>query len=56
MTERGLGRAFARDEIGAIAATIRQLCHDTAQLEQLQARAAIFGREHSELSGDASRG
>ncbi len=47
VTERGLGRAFARDEVAAIAAAIRQLSTGAAQLAQFRAAAEVYGRSHS---------
>lgn len=45
--QRGFGRAFARDEIAAIADGIRQLRADPGKLRQLAAAAETFGRDHS---------
>lgn len=43
----GLGRAFARDEITAIATTIRQLAAEPGRLAPFAAAAMAFGRDHS---------
>lgn len=46
VTERGFGLAFAPDETAAIAAGLRQLHTDAAQLAQLRRAAEAFGREN----------
>jgi colanic acid biosynthesis glycosyl transferase WcaI len=46
VTEQGLGRAFVRDEIEPVAATIRSWSTDPAGLARLAAAAKIFGRAH----------
>jgi colanic acid biosynthesis glycosyl transferase WcaI len=45
--QEGFGRAFARNETVAIAASIRELRGDPGQLGQLAAAAEVFGRNHS---------
>ena len=45
--QRGLGRAFARDDVAAIAATIRQWQAEPSRLAPLSAAATAFGREHA---------
>ena len=47
VTERGLGRSFARDEVASMAAAIRQLAANAGQLKQLRDAATVFGRENS---------
>lgn len=47
VTEQGLGRAFARDEIAGMADTIRQWRADAAMLARFSTAAAAFGRDHS---------
>ncbi len=47
VTEGGLGRAFAREEIAAMADTIRQWRADAALLAKFGAAAATFGRDHT---------
>jgi len=47
VAERGIGRAFACDDIASIASAIRQLSMDSGQMAGLSTGAAAFGREHT---------
>jgi colanic acid biosynthesis glycosyl transferase WcaI len=54
VTRRGLGFAFARDEIPAMADTLRQLAADPARCASLGAAAAEFSRTEGRLAHGAA--